>query len=358
VENDVAAALREMAQSLPPLRGVFHAAMVLEDSLLVNLDRHGMQRVMAPKILGGWNLHQQTATCPLDHFVLFSSLSSVFGHAGQGNYAAANAFLDLLAHHRRARGQRCLTVNWGYLGEVGYLAERRQLGERLERQGVLSFSVRQALDALNLALKQEAIQMSVMKIDWARWRGLGVTGRVSPRFEHLLQDSRPLDDRGNRQARSLDTLRTTPPEERTALVDQLLRDQVSRILGVEPGRLDREAPLLDLGLDSLMAVELRSWIDSEMRVNLSIVQLMRSPNLAHVTEIICHELVHEKGVSADEKAHQPSDLDANPRELLEKLDALSDEAVDGLLTAILDENNHLPIDTSLHLAVEPASYPK
>ena len=87
---------------------------------------------------------------------MFSSLSSVFGHAGQGNYAAANAFLDAMAWYRRASGLPALTINWGYLGEVGYLARRAELGERLERQGVLSFTVRQALVLLEKAMQRAA----------------------------------------------------------------------------------------------------------------------------------------------------------------------------------------------------------
>ena len=101
-EADVALVLARVERDLPPLRGVLHAAMVLEDSLLVNLDRDRVARVLAPKLAGTWNLHAQTAGCPLDFFIMFSSLSSVFGHAGQGNYAAANAFLDAMAWHRRA----------------------------------------------------------------------------------------------------------------------------------------------------------------------------------------------------------------------------------------------------------------
>ena len=144
-EADVALLLAAIDRDLPPLRGVIHAAMVLEDALLTNLDRDRINRVLAAKVTGTWNLHTHTAGRQLDLFVMFSSLSSVFGHAGQGNYAAANAFLDAMAWHRRARGLPALAVNWGYLGEVGYLAQRTELGQRLERQGVLSFTVPQAL---------------------------------------------------------------------------------------------------------------------------------------------------------------------------------------------------------------------
>ena len=114
-EADLAAVLAAIDADLPPLKGVLHAAMVLEDSLLLNLDHEGIDRVLAPKLAGTWNLHMQTADRQLDFFVLFSSLSSVFGHAGQGNYAAANAFLDAMAWYRRM-AQRALPAADGQLG--------------------------------------------------------------------------------------------------------------------------------------------------------------------------------------------------------------------------------------------------
>ena len=158
-----------------PNCAVFHTAMVLEDRLLVDLDRDTLERVLRPKVLGGWNLHHETADRDLDHFVLFSSLSSVFGHAGQANYSAANALLDGLAHYRRAMGLTATVMNWGHLGEVGYLAQRQQLGERLERQGVLSFTVQQATDSLEYALQNAcAVQFSVLRMDRVAGVDLGL----------------------------------------------------------------------------------------------------------------------------------------------------------------------------------------
>jgi amino acid adenylation domain-containing protein len=313
-EEDVTSVLAEVDRSLPPLRGVLHAAMVLEDSLLLNLDRELMRRVIAPKLGGAWNLHTQTANRSLDFFVLFSSLSSVFGHAGQGNYAAGNAFLDALAHHRRAQGLPALTVNWGYLGEVGYLAQRQQLGERLERQGVLSFTVQEALALLEKALQRQAVQVSVMRVDWARWRGLGVTGRVSPRFAHLLQEAQSAI---STQAGlpTLAALRAVAPEQRPELLDALLGEKVARLLGANLAKLDRDKPLLNLGLDSLMAVELRNWIESELRVNLPIVELMRSPSIARLTELLLGQL-SPTGVGESEPADGLGASAASPSLLL------------------------------------------
>jgi amino acid adenylation domain-containing protein len=281
---DVASVLNQIHQSLPPLKGVFHAAMVLEDGVLQNLDRDWMLRVMAPKVVGGWNLHEQTRSLELDYFVLFSSLSSVFGHPGQGNYAAANAFLDQLAHHRRSASLPCLTVNWGYLGDVGYLAERPQLGERLNRQGILSFTVRQALDCLERSLLEQRTQLSVMNIDWRRWRGLGVSGSISRRFRHLLSHEGDSPETASGIKLTATSLRELPRAQRTDSLGDMLVEKISQVLGVECDRLDRTVPLLDLGLDSLMAVELRNWIESRLRINLPIVELVRGPSLNHVAE--------------------------------------------------------------------------
>ena len=282
-EADVAAVLDRIDRDLPPLRGVFHAAMVLEDALLANLDDPSMHRVLAPKVEGAWNLHRQTLGRSLDHFILFSSLSSVFGHAGQGNYAAANAFLDALAHHRRALGLPGLAINWGHLGGVGYLARRRQLGERLERQGVRSFTIRQALTLLERSIRRGVVQVSVMRMDWSTWRGLGLTGRVSPRFADLLERAGPASGDDRRAGLSaFESVREAGPAERPARVADLLRSKVARILGADPAALDGERTLLDLGLDSLMAVELRNWIETELRANLPIVELMRSPDLVRL----------------------------------------------------------------------------
>jgi acyl transferase domain-containing protein/aryl carrier-like protein len=339
-EADVAKTLRQIRQTLPRLRGVFHSAMVLEDGLLLDLDRDWMQRVMAPKINGSWALHEQTADDNLDHFVLFSSLSSVFGHAGQGNYAAANAFLDTLAHTRRAMDLPCLTINWGYLGDVGYLAEREQLGERLERQGVMSFSIQQALNALERAIQQQAIQISVMRVDWSRWRGLGVTGKVSPRFAHLLPRTGVADGGAGAGLPPIEAIRSAPETERFDLVDRLLREKASRLLGVAPERLDSETPLLDLGLDSLMAVELRNWFESELEINLPVVQLMRSPNLGDLTRLLCEHLVQEEASRPEANEVSASDqtlLERSPEQLLENIDDLSSEQVDELLMTMLED---------------------
>jgi NAD(P)-dependent dehydrogenase (short-subunit alcohol dehydrogenase family)/acyl carrier protein len=324
-EDDLAAVLAAIERDGPPLRGVIHSAMVLEDAMLVNLDRPRMRRVLAPKVEGGWNLHWQTQRYPLDFFVLFSSLSSVFGHAGQGNYAAANLFLDALTWHRRALGLPTLTINWGYLGEVGYLAERPRLGEWLERQGVLSFTVRQALTLLERAMQRQTIQVSVMRVDWSRWRGLCMTGHVSPRFAHLLRQENAASGSEDTAAKPL----------RVSL-DMRIRDKVARVLGTSPERLDTEKPLLNLGIDSLMAVELRNWIEQELHVNVPIMELLRSPSLSRLTDLLREQTAN----NGNGTAPAPPPVKTHDAEnLLAKIEDMPDEDIDALLTALLDEKS-------------------
>lgn len=280
--DSVREALSAIDAQMPRLAGIFHTAMVLEDRLLMDLDRDTLERVLWPKVLGGWNLHEQTRDRELDLFVVFSSLSSVFGHAGQANYSAANALLDSLAHHRRLQGLPGLAVNWGHLAEVGYLAEREQLGQRLERQGVLSFSVKQAMDCLEYAIQTQSTQLSVLRMDWALWRGLGITGRVSPRFAHLLEN-RLSSNEITGTTSSPDQLRKLPELQRLKTVSEMLKTKIGSLLGMNPAQVREERALLEMGLDSLMAVELRNWVEAQLEVNLQVSTLMRSNSLDELT---------------------------------------------------------------------------
>src|SRR5262249_45550766 len=120
-------------QTQGPLRGIVHAAGVLDDGVLTQQSAERFSRVMAPKVHGAWNLHTHSRQLQLDFFVSFSPMASLLGSAGQSNYAAANAFLDALAHHRRAHGLPSLTINWGPWAEVGMAARLSVAGQGVEK---------------------------------------------------------------------------------------------------------------------------------------------------------------------------------------------------------------------------------
>lgn len=322
--ESVQSVVRRIERDCPPLAGVFHTAMILEDRLLVDLDRDTLQRVLGPKVAGGWNLHMATGDQDLDHFVLFSSLSSVFGHAGQANYSAANAFLDSLAHYRRALGMPAVAINWGHVGEVGYLAERNELSQRLERQGVLTFTAEEAMQCLEHAVQTDAIQESVLRMDWMRWRGLGITGDVSPRFAHLLRGVAEETTDAERLA-TADEVRSAPAELQQSMVANIIGTKAAMLLGIAPESMQWDRPLLSMGLDSLMAVEMRNWIECRLEIDLPISELMRSESLREVCRNVT-KIVDSATPQTEERCAS---------ELLEQLPEMSDANIDALLTQML-----------------------
>lgn len=172
---------------MPPLRGVMHAAMVLDDGLLQHLDGDRLAQVMAPKALGAWHLHKLTMRLPLDFFVMFSSVASLVGNPGQGSYVAANSFLDALAYHRRALGLAATSINWGVLADVGVASKDTTLLQHLERVGMKSLSPRQAVTTLGRVLRTHQVQVGVMELDWQRWGQTNPVAAHSPRFAQLMQ---------------------------------------------------------------------------------------------------------------------------------------------------------------------------
>ncbi|PAY17352.1 polyketide synthase [Rhodopirellula sp. SM50] len=330
----------QIDRDCPPLAGVFHTAMILEDRLLVDLDRATLDRVLGPKVLGGWNLHAATCDQDLDHFVLFSSLSSIFGHAGQANYAAANAFLDSLAHYRRSLGMPGLALNWGHVGQVGYLARRSELSERLERQGVLTFSADEAMRCLEQAMQTDAVQQSVLRMDWMRWRGLGITGEVSPRFAHLLRGMPEETSDGDRLATAAE-VREATADARDAMVAKIIGFKAASLLGIALENMPWDRTLLSMGLDSLMAVEMRNWIESRLEIDLPISELMRSESLREVcrnvsTIIDASTSQPNPAATTDAETGDQETSGVTAAELLEQLPAMSDANVDALLAQLLD----------------------
>jgi acyl transferase domain-containing protein/aryl carrier-like protein len=357
-EAELAAVLEAIDRDLPSLRGVVHAAMVLDDALVINLDRQKLDAVLAPKLRGTWNLHAQTAKQNLDFFIMCSSIASVLGHAGQANYAAANAFLDAMASFRRSRGLPALAVNWGHLGDAGYLARHPALAERLDRQGLLRLSVQEALASLEKVIARQSIQVSVLRADWSRLRQTSATGRESPRYAQLrgrLDAGPPRPSNG--AACTRDSILAASPASRAPLIGAHLCEKVARVLGTSADRLDRDRPLLQLGVDSLMAVELRNWIEGELGVNLPIVELIRSPGVEALSALLAQSLERTQQSAADEVPRSEAPQEARsswhangrnghaaplpffgaPASLRARVDELAPDQVDALLAELLNE---------------------
>ncbi|MEM6469767.1 MAG: SDR family NAD(P)-dependent oxidoreductase [Planctomycetota bacterium] len=333
--NSVRSATLRIEQTGPRLAGVFHTAMVLEDALLTDLDRATLESVLRPKVQGGWNLHEATAALDIDQFVLFSSLSSIFGHAGQANYSAANAWLDSLGHYRQSIGMTATVINWGHVGNVGYLAERTELSERLKRQGVLTFSDDEAMQCLDRVIGLGAVQLSVLRMDWSVWRGLGITGEVSPRFAGLLQGKRQIE--GATSAVTAADVRNSDASNRGPLVATLISEKIASLLGIEVDKLSWDQPLLSLGLDSLMAVEMRNWVENQLKTDLPIAVLMQGNGLHEICELITGSLDSEEAFEPEYETSIEIEA-AQAGQLLEQLPEMSDDDVDALLNELISKN--------------------
>ena len=264
--EEVARVFRDIARTMPPLRGIVHAAMVIEDRTVLQQDGECFHRVMAPKCEGAWNLHAQAIGLPLDFFVLCSSVSGLLGSPGQASYAAANTFLDALAHHRRQRGLPALAVNWGVLGGVGYVARNARLAEFLEGQGHTALRREEATAVLGRLLTADATQVGVARIDWAGLADSLPGAGTSPRYAGVrstMGEAAPGDAVASRAA-----ILRLPPGARLPALTAGLTDQIARVLRTSAASLDPQNPLSSLGLDSLMSQELASRIETYFEVTL------------------------------------------------------------------------------------------
>ena len=264
-EGDLAKALIRIRHEMPPLRGVFHSAVVLDDSILLQLNRERFLRVLPPKVDGAWNLHRLTLDEPLDYFVLFSSAASLIGSPGQGNYAAANAFMDILAHYRRQQGYPALSINWGRWGEIGQ-AMKENRGARLDARGFASMKPKEGLAILEALLHQSSPQVGAMSFNLPQWSQFYPNLTRSSLFAQLIEEPEAGEENGTRTRLTSEILTELDSIQRQQKLKQYLSNQIARVLGHTSLRLDAHQQLNRLGIDSLMSVELKNRIGSDLNV--------------------------------------------------------------------------------------------
>jgi acyl carrier protein len=330
---------------------VVHAAGIADDAILQRLDERKLRKVMAPKVHGAWNLHTLTRDAELDFFVLFSSAASLLAPPGGANYAAANAFLDALAWHRRAEGRPALTINWGPWAELGFFT-RSELQSYFAQFGVEAMPAAECLRALSSLLAWSATQAVVFHIDWARWR----PDAHPPLLAELrVAASGDKPERGNAPGPGsglYDALQGATPEERQRLLESYLCDLAAGQLGLAPSSLDIRAPLSSVGVDSLITLELRLQVERDLGIVVPVTRLLEGPSVASLAGWLGDHLpVVAAGTSAtqpdgappqktapEEKA--PQETDGAPSrgiDLLTRVPELSDDAVEELLQKVLAE---------------------
>ncbi|HEY5743578.1 MAG TPA: SDR family NAD(P)-dependent oxidoreductase, partial [Terrimicrobiaceae bacterium] len=284
--QDVARLMGEIRAGEYPLRGIFHLAMVIDDAPIASLTPERLGAVIAPKAHGAWLLHTQSCNMNLDCFVMFSSVSGIFGNPAQANYAAANAFLDSLAHHRRALGLPALTINWGVLGGEGYVARNVRVAEFLARQGTTPVSPQEVVKLLEAFLKEDLAQVIAIRVDWAKWKQFFRGLHENPLLERIFASDAESQETAGQTNDWRQRIEATPPEEREAIIGQAIRHVVGSVLRVKPENLRDDQPLTDLGLDSLMGAEIENAIESAIGVGLPPTSLMRARTIGQIVTLI------------------------------------------------------------------------
>ncbi len=260
--------LMRIDETLPPLAGVIHSVGVLSDASLGNQNWESFETVLWPKMLGAWHLHRKTTERDLDMFILFSSGVGVVGNPGQTNHAAANAFLDQLAAHRRALGLPAQAIAWGAWSGLGEAEEQRErIAEQREATGRGWFTPEQGFKALERLMQQDTTGTVVVAVDWPAY-GESIGDRP-PLLNDLLAVA--SDDDSTSSEDLLTQLSSTPPAEHENLLVSFLQREVQAVLRL-PSAPASAVGFFDLGMDSLMAVELRN------RVNRALSEAYVAPN--------------------------------------------------------------------------------
>lgn len=277
-------ALATLPPSFPPIRGVFHAAGVLQDGLLLEMTAEQLDRPLAPKVWGAWNLHEATRDCPLDLFVMFSSVACVLGSPGQANYAAGNAFLDALAAFRHQQGLPAISVNWGPWAGEG-MAGDAALVEQLRSRGMELLPATHAWQTLDKLLQSKAVNAAVMD---ARWPNLlrGFSGRVPSLLAEFAEQegagapaaADAVDHAFRQQLLALEHA------ERAARLRDYLAQELCRIMGIERDQLDIAQPLNQIGMDSLLAMELKNNLERKLAFQIPMAAFLEGPSVTTLAD--------------------------------------------------------------------------
>ncbi len=261
----------------PPIRGVIHTAGVVQDELLLRMSPETFTRVLRPKLHGGWNLHTLLADEPLDFFVLFGSTGSLITSLGQGNYAAGNAFLDALAAYRQTQGLPALTIGWGPWS-VG-MVEQLRLESFYARRGIDLITPEVGMQVLGRVLGQQPAQLTAITVDWATARAAAPQGALAPMYHLLSEQADDVADAPSDQSGILEQVQAAPATERQALLATHLHDLVARVLQLDPAQFSGHESLTALGIDSMMAIEVKHRIAATLRVDVSVLELLQGTSV-------------------------------------------------------------------------------
>ena len=284
--DDLAAVLDDVAATMPPLAGIVHSAAVLDDRPIAQQNRASLDRVLEPKAQGAWNLH--TLTADLDFFVLYSSISSLIGNPGQANYVAANAALDALAALRRHQCLPASVIQWGVLGDTGMVARNATIGTHLAELGLNALSSTDALAILGEIIRDDVGSVAVVDADWSRLASLAAPMTGDRRLGLLSAvDGSDVD---GISAQLMQLFEGLSEEGRRDHLHAALARAVADVMQMDHAALPLTRPLLELGLDSIMGLEIATKIENDLGMRISAVELAAGPSIEQLAHTLLGRL--------------------------------------------------------------------
>ena len=302
-EDQLSGVLDTVRRSIGPVRGVIHAAMVLDDARLADLDVVRFDAVLRPKVFGALVLDRLTRADRLDHFILFSSISTILGTPGQAGYVAANAAIEALVERRRAEGLPGVAVMWGPIGDCGYLAREMRVSDMLSKMmGASHMQAAQALEELPALLRSGRAVVGLGNVNWGHVR------QQLPNLGAPFWSELPVVATGDHSARSIRAqISERSPAEATEVILQVLIEEIAAILKQPQASIEPDRSIVEFGVDSLMAVELQMALEHRLGVKQQLFALAMTSTLRKIA-IRMQQTMREDEVGASHTL--PVEVDA------------------------------------------------
>ncbi|WP_289045450.1 type I polyketide synthase [uncultured Olleya sp.] len=283
--------LKHLDPTFPEIKGLIHSAAVIDDASLETLDTEQIFNVMQAKALGAWNLHRALLEHKLDFFICYSSISSMLGNISQANYAAANAYVDGLVQYRRSHDLPGLSINWGVIGDTGLVARDPKLRQHLAQFGLNPIYSEDGLDCMLTALCEAQQHIGIFDIDWEQW-----TSHFefrSSRLEKVLSNNSETSKNDDVAIFRKQIINDDTTHRIFSVQDKLVTI-ISKILKISSTNIDENSNLTELGIDSLMSMEVRTAIRQQTGVQFRTLFLLRGPKISELANLILEEIIEER----------------------------------------------------------------
>jgi len=329
-ETFVAGLFQKIKKEMPPLKGVFHSAVVLMDRLVVKHGWSEFAQVLDPKVAGAWLMHKYTLNVPLDFFVLYSSMTSVIGNPGQVAYGAGNAFMDALAQHRRLLGLPTISFNWGGVSDVGVLARASgDVAEMLDKTGNHLLTPDDVLDALGDNLYSSRSGISVLRVDWAKYFAVNTPLPSRIRYKTISTSSTAQGDKQGENSNEAVVLKAIrdAPDDGVQIIEEFLQQYFMKILEFSTPP-DVDISIQHLGIESVLAAQMRQHITTQIGVTMPVVWFFSNLTITDLAKRLF-------GLIPPEELRPPAPKEGSESESLDT--TIKEESVDGSPNIIVSD---------------------